>query len=102
MGNLIISREKIFWQDSMRDYLIFVDGNKLGSIANGAEVTLSIEPGQHTVQLKIDWCSSPTLAIPMADGQDVTLYCGPNCKPWLTLFYAIFLRNNYLWLRFEK
>lgn len=57
MAKLIIHRPSE-WFNRLRDIGIYVDGQKLGSIANADSLSLELEPGSHEVQAKIDWCSS--------------------------------------------
>jgi len=99
VGSILVRRQQVFLQDRLRDYSIFIDGVEQGRIANNSEIKVAIAAGKHTVQLKIDWCSSASLEINVVDGENVILDCGPNCKPWLALLYITFLRKSYLWIR---
>ena len=51
------------WVGMARNYKVFIDGQFVGKIANGATKEFPIPPGQHTVVVKIDWCSSPSVFI---------------------------------------
>jgi len=46
-----------------RDYIIYIDNNKVGTIGNGKTAEFIVEPGMHTMYAKIDWCYSPVQAI---------------------------------------
>jgi hypothetical protein len=37
---------------------IYVDGEKIGALANGEVKTFDIPEGSHSIKAKIDWCSS--------------------------------------------
>jgi hypothetical protein len=65
MGMIKLQRTKDY-ANSLRDYIIYIDGVKAGVIANGQTKELPLEPGRHTLYCKIDWCSSPEI------GFDVT------------------------------
>ena len=54
---LTITRKKQFI-DIFRKYKIFVDDKEIASIGRGQTLKLDVEPGKHTLQLKIDWESS--------------------------------------------
>lgn len=98
-SELIIRRDKALWQDRARKYQILVDGKKAAEIARGAEMAIPLPPGQHTVQMKIDWCTSPKLRVDCSAGQTVVLECGPNANPFVALLYITIWKSKYLWLR---
>jgi hypothetical protein len=96
---LIVRRQKALWQDRMRSYRVYVDGVEVAQVANGAEVQTAITPGEHVVQLKIDWCRSKSLNVNVRPGESLTLECGPNSTPLLALVFITLLHGQYLWLR---
>ncbi len=49
------------YNNRARDYHLYLDGIKLGAIANGSKQEITIAPGEHTLYAKIDWCSSPEI-----------------------------------------
>ncbi len=62
MATLIIKRTSEY-NNRLRDYQIFLDGKKIGTIANGQTKEFEMPPGQHTLIAKIDWCSSPEISL---------------------------------------
>ena len=38
-----------------RDYRLFVDGQKIGSISDGQEMEFNVSSGKHLLVAKIDW-----------------------------------------------
>jgi hypothetical protein len=98
-SELIIRRDHALWQDRVRKYQILVDGKTVGALARGAEMAIPLPPGPHTVQMKIDWCSSPKLQVDCSAGQAVVLECGPNANPLVAMLYITLWKNKYLWLR---
>ena len=99
MTTLKITRPQKKWQDKLRAYEIFIDGNRVGAITQGDEVSVPVTPGQHKLQLKIDWCCSPVVEVDLTDGSTFEISCGPNSKPWLALAYTTFWREKYIWVR---
>ena len=99
MSKMIIKRVASNWQDKLRDYIVLVDGKKIANVSNGSEVEFEVEPGKHTVQLKIDWCYSPEFDVMVSANESVGFECGPNAKPYLVLLYITLWRNKYIWLR---
>lgn len=98
-SELIIRRDKALWQDRVRKYQILVDGKNVAELARGDEIAIPLAPGQHTVQMKIDWCTSPKLQVDCSAGQTVVLECGPNANPLVAMLYITIWKSKYLWLR---
>ena len=68
MAKLIIKRTSE-WNNRMRDIGIYLDGEKIGTIGNGEIKEFEIEPGEHTLKSKIDWCGSETLKMNLTDNE---------------------------------
>jgi len=66
MAKLKIKRSSE-WNNRMRDIGIYLDGEKIGVIGNGERKEFDVEPGEHTLKSKIDWCGSNTLKMKVAD-----------------------------------
>jgi hypothetical protein len=60
----------------MRDYKIFIDGQQVGTIANGETKDFPSAVGQHIVTAKIDWCGSPDISIDLKENQTSNLKVG--------------------------
>ncbi|WP_143157916.1 hypothetical protein [Rubritalea squalenifaciens] len=58
MPDLIIQRDSGY-ADSLRAYKLILDGAEIGTIKGGESRSYHVDPGKHTIQAKIDWCSSP-------------------------------------------
>ncbi|MFS2027542.1 hypothetical protein [Massilia sp. CT11-137] len=99
MAELIVRRRAGVLQDMARDYIVLVDGNERGRVADGQEIRLHVEPGRHRVQLKIDWCGSPAVDVDVAEGSAQVLDCGPNATLLTLLFYVFFRAGHYLALQ---
>ena len=59
----IIIRRPAALMNRMRPYQVWVDGEKKAVVANGQAVEMTVAPGNHTVELKINWCSSNTVTV---------------------------------------
>ena len=62
--------------NKLRDYQIYVDGQKIGTIANGETKDFQTTEGQHTVVAKIDWASSPEFIFNLDNNQTKHLSVG--------------------------
>lgn len=57
MGKIILNR-KHQWNNRLRQIGIYVDGKKIGTIANGEIKTFEVADGNHSIKARIDWCGS--------------------------------------------
>ena len=81
----------------MRSYVLEVDGEPRGKVANGDTLEIDLPPGSHRVQMRIDWCGSHELVV---DGSaDTRLHCAPGTNPFLGLLYITLWPNDYIKLR---
>ena len=64
------------YNNRMRDYKIFIDGQQIGTIANGETKDFPTTVGQHIVTAKVDWCSSPDISVDINDNQTKNLKVG--------------------------
>ncbi len=72
------------WMNRARAYKIYIDGNKIGEIANGQTNTTEIKAGQYSIVAKIDWCSSQELIINIAENEIKELdVCAYKISRWL-------------------
>ena len=55
--------------NSLANYLVYIDGEKIGGIANGETKEFDTIAGQHTICIKIWWVSSPTLSFDINDNE---------------------------------
>jgi hypothetical protein len=75
MATIKIIRTKEY-SNLLRNYKIFIDGQSVGTIANGESKEINLTVGQHIVSSKIDWCSSPDILVDIKDNQTKILNVG--------------------------
>ena len=68
-----------------RNYKIFIDGELVGNVANGATAEFPVTAGKRAITVKIDWCSSPTISVEI--GADETKHLTVACFKNSWLFY---------------
>ena len=98
---VIINRLKSL-SDSLREYIMVLDGAEIGRIRVGESFKMPISPGEHQIFLKIDWCRSNLLNFTAEEGIQVELECGSSLTGWrifLGFLYISFWRDKYLWIR---
>ena len=100
-ATIFVRREPGHWVDRARRYKVVLDDREVDRLKPGEHTLLPVEPGAHTVFLKIDWGRSPTLSLQLAPEEAVHLVCGPNANPLNGLWFATFGRGNYIRLHTE-
>jgi len=75
MAKIILQRTSEY-VNRMRDYKIYLDGLKIGTIANGETKQFEINTGQHSIIAKIDWCCSPEINTTFSENETKSLKVG--------------------------
>jgi hypothetical protein len=96
MTMLVIRRLDVPWVDRGRQYRIFVDGQQKAQIANDSTVQIGVMPGEHRVELRIDWCRSPEVPFRIEHGAIARMECKANSSAWLALLYITVWRHKYI------
>lgn len=89
-GILEIIRPSIYFA-KYRSYPIFVDGEKVGTLKDGAALAVSLQSGSHNVWSKIDWKKSNTAEIKIEAGKTTTIKVGYKKKEGTKLFIPVAL-----------
>ncbi|HSS94684.1 MAG TPA: hypothetical protein VLR46_11935 [Candidatus Dormibacteraeota bacterium] len=80
MSEIQLTRPTGYRIDSGREYHIFVDREKVGSIRIDETKVFTLSPGRHELQLKQDWASSEKLQFNLSEGEESQFVCGPRIK----------------------
>lgn len=96
-----IHRESQF-ADAARAYQIYVDGELKSEIRRGGSEDFFVPEGAHRIRLKIDWCGSPEIEFSAGAEETVEFECGNNTKGLFAMYYILFARNDYLWLKIKQ
>jgi hypothetical protein len=73
----------------LREYRLLIDGQKIGTIANGQLKEFELPSGQHTIIAKIDWCSSKEITFDLNDNDlKIFLVGGFLRRKWLNLLWS--------------
>lgn len=66
-------------RDRLRQYVVNIDGRKVGAIGAGETREFRVNPGAHTVRLRLDWpWRSRTLHIDSRPASRTLLDCQPS------------------------
>ena len=95
MSQLIIRRGHAY-RDKLRDYKVLVDGEVVGKVSDGGEFTHELTAGEHKVQCKVDWCSSPEPIVTVPEEGSLNMTVAPNGGALTAGIQALLEPKNYL------
>lgn len=83
MGTLRIERPKEYI-NKFRNYIIILDGKKVGKIAEGEVKEFDVSPGRHSLKFAIDWTSSKEEEFTILE-EDIKVYgvSGFKAAKWM-------------------
>ena len=87
------------WTDYLRRYVVMLDDREVARLGRDQEIALPTTAGTHTLQLRLDWCSSNAVSFSLGQGESRTFACGNNAGPLLAVLYIVLWPSDYLWLR---
>lgn len=90
------------YADYLRHYKVLLDNEVICEIADSASKEFTVEPGEHSIYVKIDWARSNKINFNMGDEETITFECSSNIQGvrlLLAILYAIFRSNRYLKLK---
>ena len=86
-GTIVIRRLSSGPMASLREFRILVDGKYRGMIYVDNDFKISLPPGTHQVQLRIDWCGSKIISVPVHPDSTTYIYCRINRNSvWNSIF----------------
>lgn len=77
-GVVVLSRIPDGYRDAFCRYAVLVDDVRVGGIRRGERLRFEVPPGEHRLQLRIDWCSSPPVTVLVEPGETVDFVCSPG------------------------
>lgn len=93
MPKLSIQRTSEF-ENRARKINIEINGELVCKIKNGEHISLDIPSGKHSIQAKIDWCTSNRLELDVEDTSHLKIVLSSGDGPGL--FRFLFKTNEYL------
>jgi len=97
-ARIVIERPAVGPSDRMRGYRVLVDDEAVGVLLPGRTIEVPVEPGEHVVQLRIDWTRSRAVPV-RAEPNDVVRLEGRPRPAWAALFWITLGARRYPSLR---
>lgn len=76
-ATLVVQRPSGRWRDLLRSYVVVVDGVRVGTIRSGGELVVSLLPGHHRIEARIDWTGSEPVELVLHPGESAVLGVQP-------------------------
>jgi hypothetical protein len=95
---VVVERPAKGYTDRLRGYRVMVDGRAVGHLLPGRSVQAPVEPGEHVVQLRIDWARSRGLTVQVERDETARLIGEPR-PAWAALFWSTLGSRRYVRLR---
>jgi hypothetical protein len=77
-GFVRVDRGRSGWKDRLRSYKVVLDGAVVGKLRDGSEAVFPVDPGRHSLAIRIDWTGSDIEDFTVDEGQTVHFACGPT------------------------
>jgi hypothetical protein len=97
---IIISRTSQY-TNNLRSYKVFIDSKEVGKIKDGERLTLEVEPGNHSIYLKIDLDKSDEIMFDIKQNETIQFNCGSKIKgiKMLVGWFYLFSKNQWVYLQ---
>jgi hypothetical protein len=80
-----------------REYGIYIDDKKAGTISHGQTKNFAVAPGAHTMYAKIDWCYSPARSFTVGPSENTSFKVGGfKYANRIMLFSAIIIALSFI------
>jgi hypothetical protein len=101
-NKIIVSRPNQ-WLNRTRIVKVFIDDVEAGSVKNGSSEEFAIGSGQHIVQCKMDWQSSPVMIVNLNQNEIEYLIVKNAMKYYWPLFLLMLIGVgiNLFYLRYQ-
>ncbi|MFC4099812.1 hypothetical protein [Paenibacillus xanthanilyticus] len=90
------------YANKIRHFVILIDGQDMGNIEDGGTRQIPLSPGDHEIELRIDWCGSGTIPFRLEANECVRFACDCRIQGWrlfnpfLGIYYILFQPSSYL------
>jgi hypothetical protein len=95
-AEVVIQRAGNHWIDAARSYEVLIDGVVRTRVARGQERTVSLDAGEHEIQLRVDWARSRPLSIDVPSEARIVLRCWPRTNLLTHFWWSTRGRDDYI------
>lgn len=101
LGMITITRDSGY-ADRLRKYKVLLDDVEIGEISNGETKSFEVAPGEHILQLKIDWACSNEVNFAQKNNESLKFEVSSPVRGLriiFAVFYGTIFSNRYLNLK---
>lgn len=80
----------------LRRYVIYVDDKRIGRLKRGKEISFMLEPGEHSIYARVDYCTSKPYHLIIQGNEEITLACDSVEGVYNYLTYMLIHPNQLL------
>lgn len=95
-ATVAVHRDATGRRDRLRQYKVVIDGREVGRVGRDSTWDGPIEAGDHSLYLKIDWCSSPPVTFSVKAGEAARFLCRPGGSAVAGVLDATLRRHRYI------
>lgn len=95
MPNLVIRRE-VGWEQKPSRYTILIDGVESGTVEQGQQVKIPVQPGRRSIQFTMGKCSSRPLELTVAPDKDELVEGSHPTKALPAFLRRLLFRSSFI------
>lgn len=95
MPYLVIRRD-VGWEKKTTTYRIIVDDEERGTIQQGQQAKVEVQPGHHSVQFRLGRLASEPLDLMVVPNKDELLECGHEMKAVPAFFGRLLAPKSFI------
>jgi hypothetical protein len=101
-GTVRVARDRGGRADKWRAYRVVLDGAERARLRAGEVIELAVVPGDHELQIRIDWTGSRVHNVHVANGERADFTCSSAVRPLTALARLIqTIWNRQRWVYLE-
>lgn len=95
MPNIVVRRE-VGWEQKPSSYTILIDGVESGTLRQGEQVIIPVQPGRRSVQFRMGKCASRPLELTLVVGKDELVEGWHPTKALAALFGRALFPSSFI------
>lgn len=88
------------WFGWFRRLWVLIDETKVHGLKHGEHITLTVTPGEHTIQVQMDWCKTAPFSVNCTKEETIDLECGSR-QLWSSVLGIVLWPSRIFFVRRE-
>jgi hypothetical protein len=86
----------------LRRLTVYLDGNNVAKLRRNESVDLRVDPGSHTIRVRMDWSRSEDMRVETRDGSRTVIQADVSHPALVAPFYGLFHPKGFWMLAAEQ